>query len=106
MRPIAPRSHRKKTSSPDAPISYTPGSRLHRTRAAGGAQLDEAIRDRLDEVWESASESGLSLWLTNPSGTLAYILVTNQFPRNMYRDDARSFTLGARRWRQPVRKAA
>lgn len=55
--------------------------------------LDEAIRGRFAGLWERASEGRLSSWLTCPGGTLAYILVTDQFPRNMYRDDARSFAL-------------
>ena len=60
---------------------------------AGGDALDGAIRDRFEPAWNRASEGGLSLWLTYPGGTLAYILLTDQFPRNMFRDDARSFAL-------------
>ena len=31
------------------------------------------------------------MWLTYPSGTLAYIILTDQFPRNMFRGSSDSF---------------
>ena len=36
---------------------------------------------------DRARDGALSLWLTYPNGTLAYIILTDQFPRNMFRDD-------------------
>ncbi len=53
--------------------------------------LDATIRDRFEAAWQNASEGTYGLWLTYPSGTLAYIILMDQFPRNMFRDDARSF---------------
>lgn len=55
--------------------------------------LDAKVREQFAEVWERAAEGGLSLWLTYPNGTLAYILVTDQFPRNMWRGEPESFAL-------------
>ncbi|RVV99445.1 DUF924 domain-containing protein [Mesobaculum littorinae] len=54
--------------------------------------LDATIRDRFDAAWSKAGEGGYSLWLTYASGTLAYIILTDQFPRNMFRGDARAFS--------------
>lgn len=54
-------------------------------------QLDETIRREFGETWEMACEGHLSLWLTDPIGTLAYIILTDQFSRNMFRDDGRAF---------------
>ncbi len=56
-------------------------------------RLDRTIRERFEQDWREAEEGGLSLWLTYPGGALAYLLVTDQFPRNMFRDTARSFAL-------------
>ena len=53
--------------------------------------LDAQIRDRFLSAWESAMEGRFALWLTYPSGVLAYIILTDQFPRNMFRADARAF---------------
>jgi len=57
----------------------------------GGAELDAEIRERFLEDYERAVSGALSLWLTYATGTLAYIILTDQFPRNMFRGDARSF---------------
>ncbi|RVT85162.1 DUF924 domain-containing protein [Rhodobacteraceae bacterium CCMM004] len=57
--------------------------------------LDDQIRDRFAADWERAVEGGLSLWLTYPNGTLAYIVLTDQFPRNMFRGDERAFATDA-----------
>ena len=57
----------------------------------GGEALDAEIRERFLETWQAAKDGALSLWLTYPSGTLAYIILTDQFPRNMFRDTAQAF---------------
>jgi uncharacterized protein (DUF924 family) len=54
-------------------------------------ELDAAIRDRFLADWTKAREGGMSLWLTYPSGTLAYIILTDQFPRNMHRGSGEAF---------------
>jgi len=53
--------------------------------------LDEEIRRRFLTTWEAVGEGRFSLWLTYPSGVLAYIILADQFPRNMFRGDPRSF---------------
>jgi len=57
----------------------------------GGTVLDQEIRDRFEKSWNEAHSGAYSLWLTYPSGTLAYIILTDQFPRNMFRGDGKSF---------------
>jgi uncharacterized protein (DUF924 family) len=53
--------------------------------------LDQTVRDQFQTAWENACEGAYGLWLTHPNGVLAYIILTDQFPRNMFRDDPRSF---------------
>ncbi len=53
--------------------------------------LDANIRKRFEPTWERAREGALSLWMTYPSGALAYLILTDQFPRNMYRGTAKAF---------------
>lgn len=57
----------------------------------GGDALDQKIRDRFEGVYKLACDGSLSLWLTYPSGTLAYIILTDQFSRNMFRGTAKAF---------------
>lgn len=54
--------------------------------------LDQDIRDRFESSWDGAMEGRHALWLTYPSGTLAYIVLMDQFPRNMFRDTAKAFS--------------
>lgn len=53
--------------------------------------LDAKIRDRFLDTWKAASEGQFSLWLTYPSGSLAYIILMDQFPRNMFRGSKQAF---------------
>jgi len=53
--------------------------------------LDAEIRKRFEQAWRNACEGSYSLWLTYPSGTLAYIILLDQFPRNMFRGEAKAF---------------
>ncbi|OSQ51227.1 DUF924 family protein [Marivita geojedonensis] len=53
--------------------------------------LDQEIRDRFEDAWNGAMEGRHALWLTYPSGTLAYITLMDQFPRNMFRGTGRAF---------------
>ena len=57
----------------------------------GGAELDAEIRERFEPAWDRAMRGELLNWLTCASGTLAYIILTDQFPRNMFRDTAKAF---------------
>lgn len=54
--------------------------------------LDADIRKRFEPTWERAKEGALSLWMTYPSGVLAYLILTDQFSRNMFRGTAKAFS--------------
>ena len=56
------------------------------------AALDAKIRDRFLDAWTGAMEGRYALWLTYPSGTLAYLILLDQFSRNMFRGEARAFS--------------
>ena len=58
---------------------------------AGGAALDERVRDRFGETWNRSREGACGVWLSSPRGALAYIVVTDQFPRNMFRGAREAF---------------
>jgi len=57
--------------------------------------LDAQIRDRFEGLWEKARDGRLQRWAGCPKGALAFIIVTDQFPRNMYRGDPRAFATDA-----------
>lgn len=57
--------------------------------------LDAEIRARFEETWNGAMEGKFGLWLTYPSGSLAYIILLDQFSRNMFRGTGKSFASDA-----------
>ncbi|MCW1954305.1 DUF924 family protein [uncultured Lentibacter sp.] len=53
--------------------------------------LDETIRSRFLGAWEQGAAGGLSDWLQNAEGALAYVILLDQFPRNMFRGAGQAF---------------
>lgn len=58
---------------------------------SGGEALDDKIRTRFRTAWDDAMQGRYGFWLTYPSGALAYIILTDQFSRNMFRGTGRAF---------------
>lgn len=54
-------------------------------------QFDDLIRRRFLKVWEQAAAGECFSWRAHIGGRLAEILVLDQFSRNLWRGDARSF---------------
>jgi uncharacterized protein (DUF924 family) len=48
-------------------------------------------RERFLPLWEAARKGKLDRWQISPEGVMAFIIVTDQFPRNMFRDDKRAY---------------
>jgi len=57
--------------------------------------FDAAIRSRFLRTWEAACAGGLTDWRTSDDGLLALVIVLDQFPRNMFRGDAKAFSSDA-----------
>lgn len=58
--------------------------------------LDDTIRSRFLETWEAAREGALDHWQCSRVGSLALLILCDQFPRNMFRGDDRSFATDAK----------
>jgi len=79
-------------------VAVEPGDVLAFWRAAGAKKwfaksdaFDAEIRERFLATYEAAANGALSHWEASPDGAFALILVLDQFPRNMFRADARTF---------------
>jgi uncharacterized protein (DUF924 family) len=57
--------------------------------------LDARIRDRWLPLWEEAQTGALEQWRCAPRSTLGLLVLLDQFPRNMFRGDARAFATDA-----------
>ena len=84
------------TTSPEEVLDFW----LNETGPKGWYQssdeLDETIRSRFIEAWEQAKAGKLDSWECSPSGALALLILLDQFPRNMFRGDGRSFATDAK----------
>lgn len=58
--------------------------------------LDDRITKRFGACWALARDGKLEGWRTSPLGALAYLFVTDQFPRNMFRGRPKSFATDTR----------
>lgn len=83
----------------DAASGTTPTDILNFWRDAGRERwyaksddFDAEITRRFRTLWDEAVAGGLASWEANDEGTLALILLLDQFPRNMFRNDPRAFS--------------
>jgi len=59
------------------------------------AAFDDEIRQRFLATYEAAAAGKLTDWEQSAEGALALLLMLDQFPRNMFRGEARAFTTDA-----------
>jgi len=57
--------------------------------------FDAEIRARFVPAYEAARDGALASWEGSDDGTLALILLLDQFPRNLFRNDPRAFATDA-----------
>lgn len=53
--------------------------------------FDQEIRDGFLETWEAACAGELRDWMDTGQGCLGRIILLDQFPRNMFRNDPRAY---------------
>lgn len=53
--------------------------------------VDAEIRDRFGQAWHDAAAGQYRDWQGHPRKALALAILLDQFPRNMFRDEARAF---------------
>jgi uncharacterized protein (DUF924 family) len=58
--------------------------------------FDAEVRRRFFGLWQQAAAGELSSWETSDDGALALVIVLDQFPRNMFRGDIRTYASDAR----------
>lgn len=58
----------------------------------GSEELDQTVRDRFEKEWDAAQRGQYDLWMTDANSALAYIILMDQFPRNMFRGSGKAFS--------------
>ena len=59
-------------------------------------EFDRELAERFEETWEQAKNGDLDHWMQTAEGCLALVIVLDQFPLNMFRGEAKSFSTEAR----------
>lgn len=62
----------------------------------GSPEIDDEIAHRFGALWDALDGGGLEHWIDGPAPTLAYLVVADQFSRNIHRGSARAFDTDAR----------
>ena len=70
----------------------TPPSDLSKMWWASDLTIDEYIRNNFEADLIKAVEENTAEWEETPSGTLALIILLDQFSRNIYRENPRAFS--------------
>ncbi|HET7888729.1 MAG TPA: DUF924 family protein [Bradyrhizobium sp.] len=85
------------------PATSGPGDVLAFWREAGPERwytrddaFDASLRERFLDLWQEAVAGRLSSWEDSDDGTLALVIVLDQFPRNMFRGTAQAFASDGR----------
>lgn len=86
-------------NTPDTPRSvldfwYSPALREH--WFGGSPHIDTEITERFETLWQDARDDKLDAWAETADGALALVIILDQFPLNMYRGQALSFSTEAR----------
>lgn len=55
-------------------------------------EIDQMIRDRYESLWEAASQGELDHWKATATGCLALCIILDQFPLNMFRQQAKAWS--------------
>ncbi len=58
--------------------------------------LDRAVREALAEDYERAAAGAYDAWMESARGCLALVLLLDQVPRHLFRDDPKAFATDAR----------
>ena len=78
------------TTSPEEILSFWIDQTGEQGWYTPSQALDGEIRRRFLDLWEEARTAGLH-WAPTPRSALAKLILLDQFPRNMFRGDAKAF---------------
>jgi uncharacterized protein (DUF924 family) len=72
-------------------INYWYSDRIKKHWFSSTPELDMEIKNKYEQIWKRAADGEFDQWKTTPEGSLALVIILDQFPLNMYRGKAESF---------------
>lgn len=58
--------------------------------------FDQEIRDKFGQTWRAAEQGHMPDWARDAESALALVILLDQFPRNMFRNDPKAFSTDAK----------
>jgi uncharacterized protein (DUF924 family) len=78
--------------TPQKIIDYWYSDAVSKQWFASTPELDQEILENYEGLWQQAARGELSDWEATPKGCLALAIILDQFPLNMFRGQAKSFS--------------
>lgn len=78
--------------SPRHIIEFWYSEKMRKRWFSSTPELDSEIRSKYESLWLQAGKGELDGWKASPEGCLALVIVLDQFPLNMFRGEAKSFS--------------
>ena len=72
-----------------------PSEEKQKTWWMKSGEFDRLVEEKFGDLVTLAENGDISSWLETPLGTLAFIIVVDQFPRNIHRDGPGAFSRDA-----------
>ncbi len=82
-------------TDPQEILDFWFSDRIKQQWFAATTKLDKEILDKYESLWKQAACGNLNQWADKPNGALALIIILDQFPLNMFRGKAKSFSTEA-----------
>lgn len=55
-------------------------------------EFDQQLREKYESLWQQGVDGELETWTTSPEGCLALVILFDQFPLNIFRNQAQGYS--------------
>ena len=83
-------------TTPTEIINYWYSDSIRKHWFSSTPELDKEIKQKYEQLWIEAAKGEHDDWAKSAEGSLALIIILDQFPLNMYRGEMRSFQTEAK----------
>lgn len=82
------------TTSPDNVLDFWYSERMQKHWFFSTPEIDQEILDKYESLWQQAASGEIDSWCETSAGSLALVIVLDQFPLNMFRNQTKTFSTG------------
>lgn len=82
------------TTTPADILDFWFSDRMQKHWFSSTPVIDQEILDKYENLWQQAAYGNLDNWCETSNGSLALVIVLDQFPLNMFRNQAKTYSTG------------